>query len=141
MVPEPEPPGPDAAALHRDALYLDAAVPLVNARLLPRYLPDLQQGGVDAILTTVASLEDCHYAVSALADWHALANGASLPFRLCTTVAEFRAAKLAGVLAVGLHLQGGNPIEQDVDLIDAYHALGVRVMQLTYNARNFIGDG
>lgn len=137
----PESPDTGAAALHRDALYLDAAVPLVNARLLPRYLPDLHAGGVDAILTTVASLEDCHYAVSALADWHALANGATLPFRLCTTVAEFRAAKQEGVLAVGLHFQGGNPLEQDVDLVDAYHALGVRVMQLTYNARNFIGNG
>ena len=141
MVPDPPPPNDAAAALHREAFYLDAAVPLVNARLLPRYLPDLRDGGVDAILTTVASLEDCHYAVSALADWHALANGNTLPFRLCTTVAEFRAAKQDGVLAVGLHFQGGNPLEQDVDLVDAYHALGVRVMQLTYNARNFIGDG
>jgi membrane dipeptidase len=136
-----EPPGDAADSLHRDAFYLDAAVPLVNVRLLPRYLPDLQDGGVNAILTTVASLEDCHYAVSALADWHALANSGTLPFRICTTVAEFRAAKHEGVLAVGLHFQGGNPIEQDVDLIDAYCALGVRVFQLTYNARNFIGDG
>ena len=94
---------PDAAAeMHRDAFYLDAAVPLVNARLLPHYVEDLRFGGVDAILTTVASLEDCHYAVSALADWHALANSGAHPFRLCTTVAEFRAAKQDGVLAVGL---------------------------------------
>jgi membrane dipeptidase len=137
---EAEPPS-NATILHRDAFYLDAAVPLVNTRLLPRFLPELQAGGVDAIMTTVASLEDCHYAVGALADWHALANSGTLPFRLCTTVAEFRTAKQDGVLAVGLHFQGGNPIEQDVDLIDAYHALGVRVFQLTYNARNFIGDG
>ncbi|MFT4037343.1 MAG: membrane dipeptidase [Thermomicrobiales bacterium] len=134
---------PDDAAvtLHHDAFYLDAAVPLVNARLLPRYLPDLQAGGVDAILTTVASLEDCHYAVTALAGWRALAASDTLPFRLCATVAEFRAAKRDGVLAVGLHFQGGNPLEGNLDLIDAYHALGVRVMQLTYNARNAIGDG
>ena len=130
-----------AAALHRDAFYLDAAVPLVNARLLPRYLPDLQAGGVDAILTTVASLEDCHYAVSALADWHALANGGAYPFRLCATVAEFRAAKQDGVLAVGLHFQGGNPLEQDVDLVDAYHALGVRQMLFAYNKNNLAGGG
>ena len=35
MAPEPS---NEIAALHRDAFYLDAAVPLVNARLLPRYL-------------------------------------------------------------------------------------------------------
>ena len=55
---------PDSAALHRDALYLDAAVPLVTPRLLSKYLPELRTGGVDAILTTVASLEDCRYAVA-----------------------------------------------------------------------------
>ena len=131
----------DSSILHRDALYLDAAVPLVNPRLLPKYLPDLAAGGVDAILTTVASLEDCRFAVGVLADWHHLAHAGEHPFRLATTVADFRAARRDGVLAVGLHFQGGNPIEADVDLIDAFHALGVRVFQLTYNARNLIGDG
>src|SRR5215213_5686178 len=131
----------DIAALHQDALYLDAAVPLVNPRLLSKYLPELRAGGVDAILTTVASLEDCRYAVGALADWHHLAHSGQYPIRLSTTVADFREAKQSGQLAVGLHFQGGNPIEADLDLIDAFHALGVRVFQLTYNARNFIGDG
>jgi len=133
----------DAAAtrLHQDALYLDAAVPLVTPRTLATYLPDLRAGGVDAILTTVASLEDCRYAVGALAAWHARAHAANAPIRLATTVADFRQSKRDGVLAVGLHFQGGNPLEADVDLVDAYHALGVRVVQLTYNARNFIGDG
>jgi membrane dipeptidase len=116
-------------------------VPLVTPRTLARYLPDLRAGGVDAILTTVASLEDCRYAVGALAAWLAKANAENAPIRLATTVADFRQAKRDGVLAVGFHFQGGNPLEADVDLVDAYHALGVRVMQLTYNARNFIGDG
>jgi membrane dipeptidase len=132
---------PHGTALHRDALYLDAAVPLVQPRLLPRYLPDLRQGGVDAILTTVASLEDCRYAAGALGDWQHLARSGQYPVRLATTVADFRQAKQNGELAVGMHFQGGNPIEADLDLIDAFHALGVRVFQLTYNARNLIGDG
>jgi membrane dipeptidase len=121
---------PEIATLHQDALYLDAAVPLVSPRLLATYLPQLRQGGVDAILTTVASLEDCRYAVGALADWHHLAHSGQYPIRLSTTVADFREAKQSGQLAVGLHFQGGNPIEADLDLIDAFHALGVRVFQV-----------
>lgn len=132
---------PDGDALHQEALYLDAAVPLVTPRTLKNYLPDLRRGGVDAILTTVSSLENCRYAVGALAQWHHLAHSGQFPIRLATTVADFREAKRNGELAVGLHFQGGNPIESDLDLIDAFHALGVRVVQLTYNARNFIGDG
>lgn len=132
---------PQANDLHRAAFYLDAAVPLVTPRLLPSYLPQLRAGGVDAIMTTVAALENCRFAIDVLADWHHLANSGEYPIRLCTTVADFRAAKEAGELAIGLHFQGGNPIEDDLDLIDLFHALGVRVFQLTYNARNFIGDG
>ena len=132
---------PAGGTLHTEALYLDAAVPLVTPRTLKTYLPDLRRGGVDAILTTVASLEDCRYAVGVLAGWHRLAHGGQFPIRLATTVADFREAKRSGELAVGLHFQGGNPFESDLDLIDAFHALGVRVVQLTYNARNFIGDG
>jgi membrane dipeptidase len=133
--------GQQPSDLHEKALYLDAAVPLVNPRTLERYLPDLRQGGVDAILTTVASLEDCRWTFAALAKWQRLAHDGETLIRLATTAADFSRAKEDGVLAVGLHFQGGNPIEADVDLIDAFRALGVRVFQLTYNARNLIGDG
>jgi membrane dipeptidase len=92
-------------------------------------------------LTTVASLEDCRWTVGVLADWHHLNSFGQVPIRLATTAADFRQAKRDGVLAIGLHFQGGNPIEADLDLIDAFHVLGVRVFQLTYNARNYIGDG
>jgi membrane dipeptidase len=131
----------EIAGLHERALYLDTAAPLIDPRSLPRYLPELKRGGVDAILTTVASIEDCRYAVGVLAKWHQLEHAGEYPIRLATTAADFRQAKQDGVLAIGLHFQGGNPIEADLDLIDAFHALGVRVFQLTYNARNFIGDG
>ena len=61
--------------------------------------------------------------------------------RLATTVSDVRAAVEAGQVAVLFHFQGINPIENDLDLINVFHALGVRIMQLTYNARNLAGDG
>jgi membrane dipeptidase len=131
----------DLAFLHADAFVLDAAVPLITPRSLPKLLPDLVAGGVDAVMVTIASLEDCRYAMGQLATWHALFQGRAQPAKLATSAADFRAAKRAGLLAVGLHFQGGNPVESDVDLLNLYSELGVRVMQLTYNARNLIGDG
>ncbi|MSQ37363.1 MAG: membrane dipeptidase [Chloroflexi bacterium] len=103
-------------------------------------LPDLRAGGVDVVLATVASLEDARFAVGELAAWLDLAEG-SMPFRLVRSVEEIRAAKAAGMLAVVLHFQGGNPIETDAALVDVYAQLGVRVVQLTYNFANAIGDG
>jgi membrane dipeptidase len=127
--------------LDAESLVLDAAVPLVTPRSLPQYLPELQAGGVDAVMVTVASLEDSRYAISQLASWHATLRTTELPVRFAQTVADIRAAKQAGQIAIGSHFQGGNPIEADPNLLDVYAQLGVRVFQLTYNARNLIGDG
>src|SRR6185437_3431563 len=121
--------------------YLDAACPLIQPRDLAKYLPDLRAGEVTTVLATVASIEDSRYTVAALAHWLSLERQSSLGFRIARCSADIDAAHAAGDLAVVLHFQGGDPIEADVNLLDAYHALGVRVMQPTYNARNRLGDG
>jgi hypothetical protein len=40
-----------------DAILLDAAAPLLQPRDLPRRLPDVVTGGVDALLATAGALE------------------------------------------------------------------------------------
>jgi membrane dipeptidase len=61
--------------------------------------------------------------------------------RLATSVADIRAAKAAGDLAVVLHLQGAEPLEYEPELVEVYWRLGVRVLQLAYNRRNPFCDG
>jgi membrane dipeptidase len=56
-------------------------------------------------------------------------------------VADLRAAKDAGELAVILHFQGTGPLEYEPALVEAYWRLGVRVVQLAYNRRNPLCDG
>jgi membrane dipeptidase len=121
--------------------YLDAACPLIQPRDLSKLLPDLRAGEVTTVLATVASIEDSRYALGVIAQWLSLERQSSLPFRIARCTADIDAAHAAGDLAVVLHFQGGDPIEADVNLLDAYHALGVRVIQPTYNARNRLGDG
>jgi membrane dipeptidase len=121
--------------------YLDAAGPLIQPRDLEKYLPDLQIGEVTTVLATVASIEDSRHALGVLAHWLSMERTSSLPFRICRSFADIEAAHREEVLAIVLHFQGCDPIEADVKLLDAYHALGVRVMQPTYNARNRLGDG
>jgi len=62
-------------------------------------------------------------------------------FRLVESVADVRAAKSAGKLAIGFHLQGAGPLRYDPFLISLYYRLGVRWMILAYNTRNPLGDG
>ncbi len=37
--------------------------------------------------------------------------------------------------------QNGSPIEDKIENIEPLHNMGVRVIQLTYNERNLLGDG
>jgi membrane dipeptidase len=131
------------STLHHNAICLDAAAPLIqpHPRLLPLFLKELQEGGVDAVLATVASIEDARSTMAVLGAWHALFRNQTLPVRLATSVSDIRSAKSEDKTAILFHFQGANPIEADLNLIDIYHALGVRIIQLTYNARNLIGDG
>jgi membrane dipeptidase len=39
------------------------------------------------------------------------------------------------------HFQGTDPIEDSLDLVDAYKELGVGIIQLSYNVKNRFGDG
>jgi membrane dipeptidase len=50
-------------------------------------------------------------------------------------------AHAQGRLAVGLNFQGASAIGAELDLIDAFAALGVRQMGLAYNTRNLLADG
>jgi membrane dipeptidase len=89
----------------------------------------------------VGSIEDCRAVMGILGSWLEVERSGAYPVRIARTVADIRQAKRDGKLAIVFHLQGTDPIENSVDLVNAYHALGVRVIQLTYNARNLVGDG
>lgn len=122
-------------------IYLDATAPLLEPLRLRSRLPDLVAGGVDVGLTTVGSLEDAGTTLRNVGQWLSLERSGDVPVRVCRTVRDIREAKAAGRVGVVMHFQGTDPIESDANLLDTFHACGVRVVQLTYNARNRVGDG
>ena len=60
---------------------------------------------------------------------------------LARSVADIRRAKREGKLAVVFNFQNGHPIENSLSKLLVFRELGVRNIQITYNERNFIGDG
>src|SRR5690606_16127384 len=60
---------------------------------------------------------------------------------LPTPVPDLDRLRAEGRLAVFFGFQNGSPIEDNLDFLDVFYRLGVRFIQLTYNARNFIGSG
>ncbi len=131
----------DPATLHASALCLDGACPMVSPRELDAVHPELVAGGVDAVLATVAAIEGFRETADVLGRWLALERGGRAGIAIARSVGDIRRAHGDGETAITFHLQGGAPFEDNVDLVDVFHALGVRVVQLTYNHRNLIGDG
>lgn len=62
-------------------------------------------------------------------------------FSLVRTTADISRAKADGRLGIILGFQDGLPIEVDLASIAAFHDLGVRIIQLTYNVGNKLGAG
>ena len=60
---------------------------------------------------------------------------------LVLSAADIERAKSENKIGLILHCQGTAIIEDELDLLDAYHAAGLRVVQLCYNRKNLIGDG
>lgn len=62
-------------------------------------------------------------------------------FVFVTNVTEMQEAIKDNKVALWLGLEGGEPIEDSLDLLEVFYNLGVRVLTLTWNLRNAIGDG
>lgn len=57
------------------------------------------------------------------------------------SAADLRSAKAAGKVAIVYNFQDTTPLEGDASRVATFKALGLRVLQLTYNKRNLAGDG
>lgn len=57
------------------------------------------------------------------------------------TLADLKEAKRSGRVGIILGFQDAVMLDADVSRVDLFHSLGVRIIQLTYNVRNLLGDG
>jgi membrane dipeptidase len=60
---------------------------------------------------------------------------------LAGSVADIRAAKAAGKLAVMFDIEGGVAVEAHLGLVEVFYRLGVRWMLIAYNSNNRLGGG
>jgi membrane dipeptidase len=57
------------------------------------------------------------------------------------SVSDLDAAIARGQIGLIYYLQNSTPLGDDIASLDGLRASGVRIIQLTYNARNLVGDG
>jgi membrane dipeptidase len=108
---------------------------------------DIRASGLSCLHLTVGDVgtmpHDRAYekAVTSIARWDAeIARHpvALLPVR---RVDDILAAKASGRMGLVYGFQDGVCFESDLDRLDFFHGLGIRVIQPTYNRRNRLGDG
>ena len=129
----------DYRRVHEEAIVFDGTCPLLTHS--PAHSSYYVEGGVTVVAPSLAANHNCGEAIRRIADWLNIIRERSHELMHVTDVAGFRQAKAEGKLGILFHFQNSLPLEQSIELVDVYHALGVRVIQLTYNVRNFVGDG
>lgn len=85
--------------------------------------------------------KDLQTAIEALVTWRDRIDAHPDQLLMALTAADFLRAKNSQKTAVLMNFQDSTMLEGEVANIDALHALGMRAFQLTYNARNLVGDG
>jgi membrane dipeptidase len=127
----------DARELHKEALVIDGLVYHCDGDVT-----DLRLGGIDALNITTCHFEaDFPQACSEIARWHGILNAPASPWRLIETADDLDRAKADGKIGMIMGWQNCRPIADEPDRLYFFHRLGLRVMQLTYNFRNALGDG
>jgi membrane dipeptidase len=76
-----------------------------------------------------------------LAQAHAVVEALDGELLLCRTAADIERAHAARKHGLVLDFQNTTPYADSLDRINHFHNLGVRMVQLTYNLRNLVGDG
>jgi len=129
----------NAQQLHNDSIFIDATCPLAS---FGNYWQNYIQGGATAIAPTVnrppALLRDTMQRVGVWLE--ALRKNEDRIIQV-TSVEDIYRAKKENKLGIIFHFQGTTPFETDLNNIEIYYRLGVRMVQLTYNVKDFVGDG
>ncbi len=146
---EPLPPRPRGTA----SIYVDAQGAPSGfdepepGRFVPRQalIDAIRERRIDLVSATVGSVgngpDRYREAVEGVASWdQTIAAHPSLIAKI-ESAADIRAARAAGRLGLIYNFQDTTPLEGEAARVDTFAALGVKMIQLTYNKRNLAGDG
>ena len=100
----------------------------------------LRAGNITAINATVATWENFVQTMAHLAAWMRRFRERHDIVQVKET-ADIHAAKALGKTGIILGFQNASPIENELDRLGLFLALGVRVIQLTYHETNLLGSG
>jgi membrane dipeptidase len=147
---------PAAAASFAEASYAGATVidalggpgepdAKPNTSLSAKAIADVRASGLTAANVTVSGVgsyaKDYDTTIRNIGYWDAQIAAHPGVLLLVRSAADIGEAKRSKRLGLIFGFQDATPIGEDLERVDTFGELGVRVFQLTYNRRNLVGDG
>jgi membrane dipeptidase len=115
---------------------------------IPAELQAIKDSGLSGILLSVGPngrfwLDDAQFEQTKASIARAKARIAAHPqhLLLVSDVRDLQRALREKRMGIIMRFQGSEPIGEDLDRVALFRELGVRVVQLTHNRRNIVGDG
>lgn len=102
---------------------------------------EMRDGGVDAVHVTIAYHEDFRETVANIARWNRWFEQFPELIFQGRTASDVRRARETGRTAIFFGFQNPSPIGDAIDLVEIFHTLGVRFMQLSYNNQSLLATG
>lgn len=124
--------------IHQDSIVIDG---LIIAKWGRDIFEDMRKGGITAANCTVSVWEDFKNTVNNIGDMKNLIRKNAELVSLVRTADDILKAKKDGKTGIILGFQNAHAIEDKLEYVEAFHDLGVRVIQLCYNTQNLVGTG
>ncbi len=102
---------------------------------------EMRRGGLDCVHVTIAYHETCVETLRNIGQWNRLFEEHGDLIVRAGAAEDVDAAVRAGKTAVVFGFQNCSPIEDDYSLVEIFHTLGVRFMQLSYNNQSPLATG
>lgn len=101
----------------------------------------MREGGLDAVHVTIAYHETFRETVLNVEQWNRWFEQYPELIMKGRWASDVRTAHETGRTAIFFGFQNPSPIEDDIGLVEVWHDLGARFMQLTYNNQSLLATG
>ncbi len=108
-----------------------------NKELLER----VRKGGITALNATVSTIEDFKDTISNILFWKKMFLEFKNLIIPVTNVKDIEKAKELNKVGIILGFQNTSPLEGNIKFLSVFKEMGVKIIQLTYNERNLVGNG
>lgn len=133
--------------------HSDMLVDVIRKRTLGRkrvieedWAPNMKRGGIDVRVASIY-VDDSFLPEIALRkslDFISALDSEvyeSTSINICTNCDEIRKVEKQGKIGLILGMEGAEPLGNDINLLQVFHRLGLRILTITHDRRNYAGDG